>query len=331
VSHAFSYHRATTLHDASVQLSTEGHVAIGGGTDLLVTIDEGLVAPTRVIDVRELPGARDIILNADGSVRIGGGVRIAELASHAEIEAKFATLAAACASVGTPALRNMGTIAGNLMQRPRCWYLRRGVSCFKNGGSGCPAIQGEHQYHGIVEDGTCRAVHPSDPAVALLALDARVEIALAAADGAKPGAAAPTRTVPIADFYQGAASNPRGETTLGAGELILAVILPAESAGGTQHWEKLMQRGAWDFALVSCAAVRRADGVVRMAIGGVGAAPWRVPDSIEEDVASGGLDAESFDALAERAMYDVRPLAGTEYKVAMAQAVLRRAMKALGA
>jgi xanthine dehydrogenase YagS FAD-binding subunit len=338
LNHPFGYHRALTLADAAAQLASQGAVAIGGGTDLLVTIEEGLVAPERVIDVRELPGSREITVNADGSVRIGGGVRIAELAAHAVIREKFAALAEAALSVGTPALRNMGTLAGNLMQRPRCWYFRRGVKCFKNGGTGCAAVQGEHQYHGIVEAGICRAVHPSDPAVALLALDARVEIALGATGanaGAKSGAAkdgaSRTRNLPLADFYEGAAANPHGETTLVAGELILAVHIPAESAGGTQHWEKLMQRGAWDFALVSCAAIRRSDGAVRMAIGGVAAAPWRVPLSIEEDVASGGLDPESLDALAERAMYDAEPLPGTTYKVTMAQAVLRRAMKALSA
>lgn len=331
MSHAFGYHRATSLHDAQAQLAAPGNVAIGGGTDLLVTIDEGLVAPTRVIDVREVPAARGIAVASDGSVRIGGAVRIAEIAAHPTLRERFPALAEAAASVGTPALRNMGTLAGNLMQRPRCWYFRRGVRCFKNGGTSCAAVEGEHQYHGIVVDGTCHAVQPSDPAVALLALDARVEIARAATPGAKPGGDPDTRTVPLAEFYHGAAANPRGETTLGEGELILAVHLPAESSGGTQHWEKVMQRGAWDFALVSCAAIRRADGAVRMALGGVGAAPWRVPLSIEEDVASGGLDPESFDALAERAMYDAQPLPGTAYKVTIAQAVLRRAMKALNA
>ena len=102
------------------------------------------------------------------------------------------------------------------------------------------------------------------------------------------------------------------------------------AADGAQHWEKLMQRGAWDFALVACAAARRTDGSVRMAMGGVGLGPWRVPSSIEEDVSSGGLDPESIDALAERALYDAEPLAKNAYKVEMARALLRRAVVAIG-
>lgn len=333
----FRYTRPTTLAEAVAALGGAESVPIGGGTDLLVTIDEGLVAPSLVVDVRDLPGAREITLGADGSLRIGSGVRIAELASDATIREQFPALANAAASVGTPALRNMGTLGGNLAQRVRCWYLRRGVKCFKNGGTSCAAVDGEHQYHGIIAGGTCHAVHPSDPAVALLALDAQVEIARATgptgATGATGAAAAagPTRSIPLAALFEGASSSPLAETTLAAGELITAVTIPAESSGGVQYWEKLMQRGAWDFALVSCAAVRRRDGSVRMALGGVGASPWRVPLSVEEDVASGGLDEESLEALAERAMYDAEPLPGTAYKVTLARTLLRRAMRALTA
>jgi xanthine dehydrogenase YagS FAD-binding subunit len=316
----FAYVRPTSLDDARAVLAQRGSVAIGGGTDLLVLIHEGLASPERVVDLRALPGAREIRRLADGDLRLGGGVRIAELVGDATVLADFPLLAAACGSVGTPALRNMGTLAGNLLQRPRCWYYRRGVKCFKNGGTECAAVEGEHHYHGIVSSGTCRAVHPSDPAVALLALDARVEVVQQNGD---------LRELAVEAFFDAAAADPLREAALGSGEIITAVILPASAGGGAQHWEKLMQRGAWDFALVSCAATRRPDGLVRMALGGVGAAPWRVPLSIEEDVASGGLDDESFDALAERAMYDAEPLRGTAYKVTQAQTLLRRAMRAL--
>lgn len=319
---SFTYHRPSSVREALAALAEPGSRPIGGGTDLLPRIDDGLVQLTRVVDIRDLKGASEIVLRADGSARIGAGVRLADIAAHAPLRAAFPVLIAAADAVGSPALRHMGTLGGNLGQRMRCWYFRRGVECFKNGGSSCAAYEGEHEYHGIIPGGTCHAVHPSDPAVALEALDAQVEATRT--DGS-------TRRLSIGELYAGAAADPNGEMTLAADELITAVELPAAAAFGVQHWEKVMQRGAWDFALVSCAAVRRTDGAVRMSLGGVGLGPWRIALSVEEDVASGGLDEDSIDALAERAMYDAAPLARNGYKVDIARAVLRRAMRALGA
>lgn len=318
----FQYARPTDPDAARAALAAPGAYPIGGGTDLLLQIQEGMVTPSTVVDLRTLPGATEIERLTDGSVRIGSAVSVATLSTDPLIRELHPLLAEAAGSVGTPALREMGTVAGNLAQRPRCWYLRSGVSCFKSGGSGCPAVAGEHQYHGILDEGHCRAVHPSDPAVALVALEAEVECE--ALDGSR-------RRLLLAELFAGAATNPTAELSLAVGERIVAVEIPAASSGGIQRWEKLMQRGAWDFALVSCAAIRRTDGAVRLVLGGVGAAPWRIAESVEEDVGSGGLDEDSLDALAERAMYDTAPLEGTAYKVTMAQALLRRAMRALGA
>lgn len=315
----FSYHIASSRDEALRALAEPGTLPVAGATDLLPCTDAGILAPQAVVDIRRIPGFRDVT-RGDAGLRIGAAVTIAELAAHPDLRREYPVLADACASVGTPALRNSGTIGGNLAQRHHCWYFRRGVGCFKRGGTECAAVDGEHQYHGIIADGTCRAVHPSDPAVALLALDARIEIA---------GRDGHARSVDIATLFAGAARDPHKEAQLDAGELIVAVHLPAESAGGRQHWEKVMQRGAWDFALVSVAACRRRDESVRMAMGGLGLAPWRVPDSIEEDVASGGLDDDSIDALVERAFYDVEPLPGNEYKRVMGQGVLKRAIGAL--
>jgi xanthine dehydrogenase YagS FAD-binding subunit len=317
----FAYDSPTSLAAALAALERPGAAAVGGGTDLVPRIDEGLAAPAQLVDVRRIPGAREVTALPDGGLRIGAAVRIADLAKHPVIVARFPLLAAAAGSVGTPALRNMGTLAGNLLQRPHCWYYRRAMTCFKNGGTSCLAVSGEHQYHGIVAAGTCRSVHVSDPATALLALDAVVEVAWVGGG----------HSIPLEALYEGAAANPAAEAVLGPGELITAILLPAAAALGVQHWEKLMQRGAFDFALVSCAAARRADGSVRLALGGVAAAPWRIALSVEEDVASGGLDAESLDALAERALYDTEPLERNGYKVTMARALLVRAMRALSA
>jgi xanthine dehydrogenase YagS FAD-binding subunit len=159
-------------------------------------------------------------------------------------------------------------------------------------------------------------VHPSDPAVSLTALDAELELSSAAG----------TRRVRLAEFYPLPRDGVTQETVLAPGEIIAAVELPAESAGGWQRYEKIMQRGAWDFALASLAACRRRDGEVRLVLGGVAPRPWRIDHSVEQDIASGGLAPEDVATLAERALYDARPLRDNAYKVALAADLLRRAM-----
>jgi xanthine dehydrogenase YagS FAD-binding subunit len=162
-------------------------------------------------------------------------------------------------------------------------------------------------------------VHPSDPAVSLTALDALVEITGGGA----------TRSVPIAEFYVLPSERLDHETVLQRGEFVSAVIIPAASAGGTQLYTKLMQRGAWDFALVSCAAAKRTDGGVCIVLGGVAPRPWRVPESLEEDVSAGQLDADAIAIIAERALYDAVPLGKNAYKVTMAETLIRRSIAEL--
>ena len=294
--------------------------ALGGGTDLLVTMREGLVRPERVVDLRALPGGDAITWGTDGSLRLGAGVLIADVAADARIRELFPALAMACESVGSPALRNMGTLGGNLCQRPRCWYFRSGIPCLKSGGNDCPAREGENTHHAIFGGGPCWAVHPSDPAVALTALEAFVHVQ----------GPAGTRAIPIARFFVLPAPDPRRETALAPGEFVTAVEIPAISSGGRQRYTKVLQRGAWDFALASIAVVRRADGSVRMVLGGVAHIPWRVNPSVEEDVASAPLSGDDVDVLAERAMYDAEPLAKNGYKVELCKALLREGMTFLG-
>jgi xanthine dehydrogenase YagS FAD-binding subunit len=317
--HQFAYSRPTTLADADARLAEPGSAPLGGGTDLVVSINEELERPETLVDLTRVPGGRDMSWSSDGSVRVGGSVSVSALARDPRIRDQFGALAQACESVGTPALRNMGTIAGNLCQRPRCWYLRSRVPCFKNGGTSCPAATGENQYHAILGGGPCYIVHPSDAAVALTALDAAVEL--------RRGGS--VRRVPIGDFFVLPSQRLDRETVVEPGEYVSAIEVPASSAGGTQRYEKVMQRAAWDFALVSLAAVRRVDGSVRLVLGGVAPIPWRVLESVEEDVASGGLSEDDVATLADRALYDAKPLSKNEYKIAMAAAVLRRGIGAL--
>jgi xanthine dehydrogenase YagS FAD-binding subunit len=317
----FAYHRATSLDDALARLASPGHVAIGGGTDLLVTIDEGLAAPAMVVDVREVPESLGITPTSDGGMRIGASVRLADLAIHDLVRTDFPALALACQQVGTPAIREMATLGGNLCQRPRCWYFRRAIPCYKNGGSSCPALEGENQYLAILEGGPCYIVHPSDPAVALVALDATIEVA--GVRGRREIAAGDLFVLPRARMDR--------ETALADDELIVGIRLPGAAAGGVQRYTKLMQREAWDFALVSLAAVRRTDGEVRLVLGGVSPRPYRVYNSVEEEVTSGGLDEEAIAGLADRALLDAVPLAKNGYKLELAASLLRDAIRELAA
>jgi xanthine dehydrogenase YagS FAD-binding subunit len=318
--HPFAYHTVDSLADAVRYLADAGTMPVGGGTDLLVLIDEGLAMPTALVDLRRMPAARGVTVESDGVVRIGAATRVSDVAEHTVVRARFPALAQACEAVGTPALRNMGTIGGNLCQRPRCWYFRRSVHCHKNGGDSCPAIDGENQYLAILGGGPCYIVHPSDPAVALTALEARVEVT-------GPGG---PRWVEIDRFYNLPRQRMDHETVLEHSEFVTAVALPPQAAGGVQKYHKLMQRGAWDFALVSLAAVKRTDGEVRLVLGGVAPRPWRVTSSVEEDVSTGGLDDDAVETLAERALIDVAPLSKNGYKVELAASLLRQAMAELG-
>jgi xanthine dehydrogenase YagS FAD-binding subunit len=317
----FTYHRETALSSALKRLAVPGQIAIGGGTDLLVTIEEGLARPDGVVDVRSVTESLGISDQGAGWLRVGGACRLADIADDESIRARYPLLASACEQVGTPAIRAMATLAGNLAQRPRCWYFRRGVSCHKTGGSSCPAHDGENQYLAILEGGPCWIVHPSDPAVALVALDAEIDV---------DGPSGP-RTVAAGEFFVLPSERMDRETVLQDGELIVAVRLPAAAAGGMQRYRKLMQREAWDFALVSLASTRRTDGEVRLVLGGVAPRPYRVYTSVEEETMSGGLDEETVIALAERALLDAEPLSKNGYKMGLAATLLRDAIREIAA
>ncbi|MBL8960447.1 MAG: xanthine dehydrogenase family protein subunit M [Gemmatimonadetes bacterium] len=311
-----SYHTPDSWEGAVSALARDRAVPTAGGTDLVPLMRAGIADPDVLVDLRHLPDSGTIVAGDDGSLRLGAAVTLDAVAHHALVRAQFPALAEAAASVGSQPLRDVGTLGGNLCQRVRCWYFRGDHPCLRRGGTHCSAEIGENQYHAIFRTGGCVVAHPSDCAVALVALDATVHLR---------GPAGP-RQVPAAGFLVPSSQRLDAESCLEPGEMVEAVSLPASAAGGTQFFHKQMQRAAWDFALVSIAAAKRRDGAVRLVLGGVANTPWRVTSSIEEDVASGGLSDDDIETLAQRALYDATPLAKNAYKLDLATALLCRAI-----
>jgi xanthine dehydrogenase YagS FAD-binding subunit len=312
----FRYFRPESREEAGQQLLEPGAVPLAGGTDLVPLLRDAVAHAELVVDVRGIAGATTIEEEADGGFLLGAAVTLSTLSSNARIAERFPSLALACRAAGSHQLRNMATIGGNLCQRPRCSYFRNGLTCLKRGDDHCGAAVGEHRHSALFRTGPCIAVHPSDPAVALVALNASIVTE-------KGGT---TRTISAEQFWVPSSQDVSRETVLEAGELIAHIHVPGACSGRLQFFEKVTQRAAWDFALVSVAAARDATGNVRIALGGVSYAPLRINSSVEEDIASGGLGADDIETLAERALYDADPLPDTEYKRKIAATLLRRAI-----
>ncbi|MGE3840342.1 MAG: xanthine dehydrogenase family protein subunit M [Vicinamibacterales bacterium] len=319
----FSYSRPTSVKEAAALLGKEhGKVAVmAGGTDLLGEMKDQLAAPERIVPIRhlsELQGIRAV----PGGVRIGAATLLAELIEHPLVVQQTPLLGMAAGRVGTPQIRNMGTLGGNLCQRPRCWYYRNNFPCYKHGGNVCFSTIGENDYHAILEGGPSYIVHPSDTAPALVALGAKVRLV----GGPKE------RTLPISEFFVSPRQNPARENVLLPNEILADIEIPAAPAGSRSIYVKEMVREIWDFALCSVAAmVTVTNGTVtdaRIVLGGVAPIPYR---AVKAEAALKGqpLNETSAAAAGAAAVDGARPLAKNGYKVPLTQAVVKRALLSL--
>jgi xanthine dehydrogenase YagS FAD-binding subunit len=306
--------------DALLQLALPGHAPMGGGVDLLESMAQGLVAVDVIVALGDVTDLAAIDARSNGDLRIGGAATLTAVIADPLVCARYPLLASACEAGGPADVLSRATIAGNLGQRPRCRYFRQRAPCFKHGGDSCPARTGDNRQLAILDGGPCFIVQRSDVASALVTLDAIIEVASSSG----------RREVAAADFFVGPTVRLDREIALGDDEMIVAVRLPAGSAGGLQRFTKIRDDG-WGFALASLAAVRRLDGEVRLVLGGVSPRPYRVYNSIEEETTSGGLDEETIEGLAERALLDADPLSDNAYKVDLAAGLLRDAIRALAA
>jgi len=319
----FSYSRPATLRDAGAQLGREHDkvVLLAGGTDLLGSMKDDLIAPERLVSIRHLRELQGIRPGRAG-LRIGAATLLADIVDSAVVREQAPLVGMAADKVGTPQIRNMATIGGNLCQRPRCWYYRNNYPCFKHGGSVCYSATGENEYHAILEAGPSFIVHPSDTAPALVALGATVRISTGGRE----------RTVPIDKFFVSPRQDPRRENVLQPNEILTEIEVPAAPAGSKAIYVKEMVRETWDFALCSVAAmVTVRDGVVedaRIVLGGVAPVPYR---AVKAEAALKGrrLDEASAGAAGAAAVEGAQPLAKNAYKVPLTRAVVTRALLSL--
>lgn len=323
----FSYVNATSLEQVTSLLSDSGWgevMVIAGGTDLLSELKEYVETPKTLVNLKTLPGMDSISADATG-LKIGALATVADIAAHPTIQHHYTVLAQAAASVATPQIRNVGTLGGNLCQRPRCWYYRdETVNCLKKGGELCFAVEGLSKYHAILGGDPVYIVHPSDIAPALIALGATLKIV--GPEGEK--------TMAVEEFFTLPATDPFRENVLQPNEIVVEVQIPQPKPHTKSLYLKAREKGAPDFALASVAGVFEMSGstcqTASIVLGGVAPAPWRSKEA--EAALTGKMLSETVSKQAGAdAVKDAQPLNDNEYKVLLTQNLISRAaMMAVG-
>jgi xanthine dehydrogenase YagS FAD-binding subunit len=314
---AFTYERAASVEQAAAASTLPGAKFIAGGTNLLDLMKLQVETPTRLIDINRLPLDR-IEDTPEGGLRIGATVRNSDLAADPRVRRRYGVLSRALLAGASAQLRNKATTGGNLLQRTRCSYFYDVTQpCNKRQpGSGCAALQGFNRMLAVLgASNQCIATHPSDMAVAMRALDARIETV---------SADRRIRTIPIAEFYRLPGATPNVDTSLRAGEIITSVTLPPPPPG-VQIYRKVRDRASYAFALVSVAAVVDTSAgrirSARLAFGALAPQPWRVGRA-EESLVDGAANASSFNAAADAVLDGAHGYGGNDFKIPLTRRTL---------
>ncbi len=317
----FEWVQAHNIDDAIAQLGP-GVAVKAGGVELLDRMKEGIVAPQRLVNLRGAEGLDAITVDKDGALTLGPLATLAAIAEHAELARRWPALASAAGHAATPQIRNMATIGGNLVQRPRCWYFRSAdFHCRKKGGSICYALDGENQFHAIVDNKLCAIVHPSTVSTALVAYHATVELR------GKKGA----RTLALEQFFAPPEKDVTRENVLAADELVAAVHVPAPSVTTRAAYHKQQEKESFDWPLADVAVVLEMDGRTckRASIVLGAAAPVPLRARASEAILGGRVvDERAAEAAANAAMQGATPLAKNAYKLPIFRAVIRRTILA---
>jgi xanthine dehydrogenase YagS FAD-binding subunit len=320
----FDYVRPATVREAVAAASEPGSAYLAAGTNLVDLMKGGITRPGRLVDISRLPNLNHIENLPDGGVRIGTLVRNADLARDPRFARRFPAVAEALLSGASPQLRNAATVGGNLLQRTRCAYFYDIASaCNKRDpGSGCDARGGDNRLHAVMGwSESCIATHPSDFCVPLIALDAVVQV-----EGR-----AGRREIPLEKFYRLPGNTPDRENVLEAGEMIVAVRLPAEADRFAAHarYLKVRERTSYAFAIVSAAAALHIEddtiADARLALGGVAMKPWRAREA-EQILAGGRADASIFRRAADATLAEAKPSGNNGFKIELARRLLVRTL-----
>jgi xanthine dehydrogenase YagS FAD-binding subunit len=299
---------------------------IAGGTDMVQLLQEYVRQPDRLVSLAGLLD-RGITVGSQG-LRLGAAATMAEVAAHPDVVRQYPLIAEALLASASPQVRNQATMGGNLLQRTRCPYFRDVgyAACNKRApGSGCSAIGGENRWNAVLGTSDhCIAAHPSDLAVALVALDAVVEVRGPVAQ----------RTIPLDELHRLPGDTPHIEAVLEPGEVIAAITVPPATASWRSHYLKVRDRASFEFALVSAAVSLQMDGAriqqARVALGGVGTKPWRVRQ-VERALAGATLDPDALRAAAALAAEGARGYGHNDYKIVLMQRAIVRAIETAGA
>ncbi|MFN8454854.1 MAG: xanthine dehydrogenase family protein subunit M [Anaerolineae bacterium] len=320
----FEYVNPKSVEEAVAALGSGKAKIMAGGTDLLGGMKDELQDHhfEVLVNLKSIPNLAYI--KEDGNtIQIGAATKVQDVADDTMIQQKLPALAQAAGIVASPQIRNVGTLGGNLAQRPRCWYYRHHLfPCYKKGGDFCFAVTGLNKYHAILGGELCYISHPSDTAPALMAMNASAKIV--GPEGEK--------TVPFDEFFVGPRVDVLRENILGPQDILVEVQVPAHDADTKSVYLKYKERGVWDFALVSVAAVGTIkDGVWqdgRVVLGGVAPIPWAAKQA-DEFLKGQPLNEKTAKDAAERALVGARPLNDNIFKVDIAKGMIQRALLSL--
>lgn len=315
---SFEYMQPESIKSASKQLiKNNNSLPYAGGTDLLGLLKDEIYSPSQLINLKNIPDLDYIIDDGKDGIRIGALTKLSTIENNNIIKENFTVLFDSITELATPQLRNVGTIGGNICQRPRCFYFRDEYDCIRKGGDTCYAVTGNNKYHCIVGGDPCYIVHPSDTAVALLSLDAKIKIFTPKGE----------KIISIDDFFVLPSVDDTKENILNDGELLLEIIIPKSKKNINSKYIKVKERGTWDFALVSIAGTFELKNDVilngKIAFGGVAPIPWQ-EKMVNDAIIGMKINKKNISSLSKLAFMKTDTLEMNTYKIPLARNLITK-------